>query len=223
MLITFEGLDCSGKSTQAKLLVEKLKVVIPGIKGMNPTVRFVREPGGTSISERIREILLDKDHHELTDAAELFLFSASRSQLVKEMIFPALRRGETIVCDRFSDSTTAYQGYGRGLDLQTVQAINNLTTSGTKPDLTLLIDIPVEEVERRRALMGSPNDRMEEAGRQFYERVRNGYLKIAQEERGRVVVIDGSESIENVARAVWTVVEPWLLSHKTRSTIVEEK
>jgi len=221
MLITFEGIDCSGKSTQAKLLVEKLEVVLPGMKGMNPAVRLIREPGGTSVSERIREILLNKDHNELTDAAELFLFSASRSQLVNEVILPALGRGETVVCDRFADSTTAYQGYGRGLDLQTVEVINRLTTSGVKPDLTLFIDIPVNEVERRRACMGSPHDRMEGAGRQFYERVRDGYLKLAREEQERIAVIDGSESIEAVARAVWTLVEPRLLSQKVRSTIVE--
>ncbi len=144
MFITFEGLDFSGKSTQATILVEKLKKA-------HPVVHFLREPGGTKISERIRDILLDKKNLEMTDAAELLLFSAARAQLVKEVIVPALQRGEIVVCDRYYDSTTAYQGYGRGIDLDAVKSINRLATGGTDPDITFFVDIPVDEIEATEA------------------------------------------------------------------------
>jgi dTMP kinase len=207
MFITFEGLDFSGKSTQARLLVERLKNM-PAMKdGERMTVHFVREPGGSKISEQIREILLDRTFPEMTDTAELLLFSASRTQLVKEVIIPALQCGETVVCDRYYDSTTAYQGHGRGLDLEAVQTINRLATAGTDPDLTIFIDIPVEEIERRKHSAGLAFDRMESSGRDFYERVRNGFLEIAAKEAHRFVTIDGMASIENVQRLVWQEVE----------------
>jgi len=200
MFITFEGLDFSGKSTQAKLLVERLKKA-------KHVVRFLREPGGTKISERIREILLDKSHLEMTEAAELLLFSASRTQLVAEVIVPALQRGEIVVCDRYYDSTTAYQGYGRGFNLEAVRHINKIATAGTDPDLTILVDIPVEEIERRKAAAGMTFDRMESAGREFYERVRKGYLDIARNEPDRLVLVDGLASIDAVKTQVWQAVE----------------
>jgi len=200
MFITFEGLDFSGKSTQANLLVERLKKA-------KHVVRFLREPGGTKISERIREILLDKSHLEMTEAAELLLFSASRTQLVAEVIVPALQRGEIVVCDRYYDSTTAYQGYGRGFNLEAVRHINKIATAGTDPDLTILVDIPVEEIERRKAAAGMTFDRMESAGREFYERVRKGYLDIARNEPDRLVLVDGLASIDAVKTQVWQAVE----------------
>ena len=200
MFITFEGLDFSGKSTQANLLVERLKKA-------KHVVRFLREPGGTKISERIREILLDRSHLEMTEAAELLLFSASRTQLVAEVIVPALQRGEIVVCDRYYDSTTAYQGYGRGFNLEAVRHINKIATAGTDPDLTILVDIPVEEIERRKAAAGMTFDRMESAGREFYERVRKGYLDIARNEPDRLVLVDGLASIDAVKTQVWQAVE----------------
>lgn len=207
MFITFEGLDFSGKSTQAKLLVERLKSMPRVNGGERMTVHYVREPGGSKISEQIRELLLDRKFPEMTDTAELLLFSASRTQLVKEVIIPALQRGETVICDRYYDSTTAYQGYGRGLDLQAVLTINRLATAGTDPDLTIFIDIPVEEIERRKHSAGLTFDRMECSGRDFYERVRQGFLQIAAKEAHRFVTMNGMTSIENVQQQVWQEVE----------------
>jgi dTMP kinase len=195
MLITFEGLDFSGKTTQARLLMEALR-------SAGRTVVFLREPGGTRISERVREILLDRKHEEMADAAEMLLFSASRAQLVHEVIRPALGRGEVVICDRYYDSTTAYQGYGRGLDLESVRQINRIATGGLPPDLTLLIDIDVEEIQRRKAAAGLAFDRMESSGREFYERVRKGFRAIAAADPDRVFTINGMVPVEQVAREV---------------------
>ncbi len=204
MFLTFEGLDFSGKTTQAKLVVEKFKSP-PSSSGLLPrAVQFIREPGGTRISERLREILLDKKNLELSQMTELLLFSASRAQLVEEVILPALQRGETVVCDRYYDSTTAYQGHGRGLDLSTIRRINAAATFGLKPDLTVLVDIPVEEIERRKAVAGLPFDRMESSGRAFYEKVRRGYLEIARDEPGRFVVVDGMKPIQELEQDIWS-------------------
>ncbi len=199
MLITFEGIDFSGKSTQARLLVGHLEEHCGGRR----TVHFIREPGGTTISERIRTILLDRSHPEMTDAAELLLFSASRAQLVAEVIRPALGRGDIVVCDRYYDSTTAYQGYGRGLNLDAIHRINALAVAGTEPDLTLLLDISVDELERRRRAAGSVSDRMERSGRDFYERVRRGYLELAGNAAHRFVRIDGAAPVQGIEAEIW--------------------
>ena len=201
MFLTFEGVDCSGKTTQAAMLVEALCARSGRI------VHFIREPGGTAISERLREILLDRSNLELAELTELFLFSASRAQLVAQVILPALARGEIVVCDRFHDSTTAYQGYGRGLDLDAVRRINTVATAGTDPDLTLLVDITVGEIEARKKASGGAPDRMENAGREFYERVRKGYLAIAREQPERFVVIDGMRNVNDIARDIRRAVE----------------
>ncbi len=200
MFITFEGLDFCGKSTQATILVERLK-------NTHGLVHFLREPGGTKISERIRDILLDKKHLEMTDAAELFLFSAARAQLVKEVIAPALQRGEIVVCDRYYDSTTAYQGYGRGLDLDGVRRINRIATSGTDPDITFFVDIPPEEIDRRKQNAGISFDRMESSGKSFYQRVRNGYREIAKGEPHRIITLNGISGIEEIAGDIWRIIE----------------
>ena len=197
MFLTFEGLDFSGKTTQARKLADRL--------GRRQKVVNLREPGGTRISERLREILLDKQHLELCDAAELFLFSASRAQLVAEVIRPALERGEIVICDRFYDSTTAYQGYGRGLNLEAIRQINTLASGGTDPDLTIVVDIPVGEIERRREATGHAFDRMESSGRLFYERVRTGFRAVAQQFPERVVCVDGTRSIDDVHEEIWTL------------------
>jgi dTMP kinase len=199
MFITFEGLDFSGKTTQARILVEALK-------RKHSVVHFLREPGGTAISERVRDILLDKKNLEMSDAAELLLFSAARSQLVQEVIVPALQRGEIVVCDRYYDSTTAYQGYGRGIDLAAVQSINRLATGGTDPDVTFFVDIPVDEIEKRKQKAGMTFDRMESSGRVFYERVRSGYRVLAETAAHRIVTLDGLASVEELARAIEAIV-----------------
>jgi dTMP kinase len=201
MFLTFEGVDCSGKTTQAAMLVEALRA-----RG-GRLVHFIREPGGTAISERLREILLDRNNLELSELTELFLFSASRAQLVAQVILPALGRGEIVVCDRFYDSTTAYQGYGRGLDLEAVRRINAVATAGTYPDLTVLVDITVGEIEARKKTSGGSPDRMENSGREFYDRVRKGYLAIARREPGRFIVVDGMRSVHDIALDIRRAVE----------------
>ena len=206
MFLTFEGLDFSGKTTQARIVVEKFKAPPPN-SGVSPRmVQFIREPGGTRISERLRDILLDKKNLELRQMTELLLFSASRAQLVEEVILPAIRRGESVVCDRYYDSTTAYQGYGRGLDLATIRQINAVATFGLRPDLTVLVDIPVLEIDRRKALAGLSFDRMEISGKAFYEKVRNGYREIAREEPGRFIIADGLRTIQELEQDIWSAV-----------------
>lgn len=200
MFITFEGIDYSGKTTQAKLLVDRLNQT-------GKEVVFLREPGGTKISEKIREILLDKRHLEMNQKAELFLFSAARTQLVSEVILPALQRKAIVVCDRFHDSTTAYQGYGRGLKLPEVDTINMIATGGTLPDLTVLVDIDVEEIGRRQAAAGLAADRMESGGKEFYQKVREGYLTLSRREARRFVCIDGSRSVQEIQKEIWNIVQ----------------
>ncbi len=199
MFITFEGLDYSGKSTQVQLLVSRLS-------RQQFNVLLLREPGGTEIGERIRTILLDKEATTMTTVAELFLFSASRAQLVEEVIRPALDGGLVVVCDRFYDSTTAYQGSGRQIGLETVQTINRAATGGLSPSLTLFIDIPLDELEKRMRRAQGGKDRMESNGRDFYEKVRSGYLNLAKKEK-RFVVINGMQSIDVIEEEVWTHVE----------------
>ena len=204
MLITFEGIDYSGKSTQATLLVSRLEK-------HGKEVIFLREPGGTSISENIRNILLDKEHLELKQITELFLFSAARTQLVSEVILPALQAGKVVVCDRFYDSTTAYQGYGRGINLNDIQAINRIATSETKPHLTFFIDIEIDELFKRQIAAGLSADRMESSGRDFFERVRNGYWKLAEMESGRFIVVSGKLQIDEIHREIWDIVKKQII------------
>ena len=198
MFITFEGLDFSGKTTQATLLDQRLEQ-----NGHN--VVFLREPGGTNISERIRSILLDRNHASMDQATELLLFSASRAQLVSEVILPALKKGKVVICDRFSDSTVAYQGWGRGLNIDAVKSINKVATFGLLPDLTFLIDLSLEDVWTRMKHVGAAKDRLERSGQEFYERVRDGYLDAANVEPRRFVVLDGSRSVEQIHEQVWKV------------------
>ncbi|HTR82409.1 MAG TPA: dTMP kinase [Bacteroidota bacterium] len=199
MFISFEGLDGSGKTTQATLLAEKLR-------DHKYTVEFFREPGGTEISERIREILLDKKNLGMNQITELFLFSAARAQLVNQVIKPALLDSKLVICDRYVDSTTAYQGSGRGLRLGAVKTINAVATFGLLPDVTFLIDVPVSEIIARRHKSGVAIDRMESGGGEFYEKVRQGYLELAKEEPKRVLLIEGSRPVEVVHNEVWGIV-----------------
>jgi dTMP kinase len=199
MLISFEGLDASGKSTQINLLREALG-------RRNKTVLVLREPGGTAVGEMVRTVLLDKKHLRISPAAELFLFSASRAQLVAEVVKPALGAGSIVILDRYFDSTTAYQGAGRGIPLEAVTHINALATIGILPDLTFFIDIPVDEVDARLHRAQASRDRMESSGREFYNRVRDEYLRLAQTET-RFRLIDGTQTVENIQRQIWQVVE----------------
>jgi dTMP kinase len=199
MFVTFEGLDFSGKSTQVRLLQERLKAA-----GRTATV--IREPGGTPIGERIRAILLDKRSTGMHQIAELFLFSASRAQLVNDVIRPLLQQGTVVITDRYYDSTTAYQGWGRGIDHAAVQIINKCATGSLVPDLTFFLDVPVTEVERRMQAVSATRDRMESSGMEFYERVRNGYLAIASEEE-RFVVLNGLNPVHELHERIWTSVQ----------------
>ncbi len=214
MFITFEGLDFSGKSTQVKLLTERL--TLAGVKNI-----VLRDPGGTAIGERIRAILLDRTSLTMSDFTELFLFSASRSQLVHELIRPALESGTIVVLDRFYDSTTAYQGWGRGLPLGPISVINGLASHGLVPTITYFMDIPVEEVEHRMVRLKASADRMEMSGRAFYARVREGFLKLAAEQP-RFEVIDGRLSVEEIHKAVWARFEKELKAEQGWKVIVND-
>jgi dTMP kinase len=206
MFITLEGLDYSGKSTQADRLLRRLERGHREQPDRWPPVTFLRDPGGTPLSERLREVLLDRQHLAMCGRTELLLFAASRAQLVEAVIRPSLQRGSLVVCDRFYDSTTAYQGYGRELPLDDVVRLNEFATGGLKPNLTVFFDVPIEEVERRRRAAGADADRMEGSGRVFYERVRKGYLALAAGEPHRIVCIDGTEGLESVEARVWDTV-----------------
>ena len=206
MFVTLEGLDYSGKSTQADRLLRRLERSHREEPDRWPPVTFLRDPGGTPLSERLREILLDRQHLAMCGRTELLLFAASRAQLVEAVIRPSLRRGSLVVCDRFYDSTTAYQGYGRELNLEDVRRLNEFGAGGLTPDLTLLFDVPIDEVERRRRAAGAAADRMESSPRAFFERVRNGYLALAAAEPDRIVRIEGTEAPDAVEARVWVAV-----------------
>ena len=191
MFITFEGIDFCGKSTQVELLK---KFLISHSKN----VHLIREPGGTEISEKIREILLDKKNNAMVMETEIFLFSASRAQLVKEVIRPYLQKGYYVISDRFHDSSTAYQGYGRGLPVDSIMKIHNLAIGDTIPDITFFIDIPNEVALQRKSNKTHLDlDRIEISDNLFFERVRAGYLWLAEKEK-RFRIIDGTQSIEKI-------------------------
>jgi len=200
MFITFEGIDLSGKSTQVKLLNNYLL-------GKRRKVITVREPGSTMISEKIRDILLDKEHLKMEYMTEFLLFSSSRYQLTKEIILPHLRKKTNVISDRYFDSSTAYQGYGGNLDLKVVNSINRIATENTMPDITFLINISIEECLRRKKHMNKSEDRIERKEISYYKRVIDGYLKIANNNKRRFVVIDGSENLQNIHNKIIGIVE----------------
>ena len=196
LFITFEGADGCGKTTQLTLLDEYFN------KAGRKTL-LTREPGAGILGAKIREILLNYDG-EVSPNCESFLFLADRAQHVEGMIKPALEEGTIVLCDRYTDSTLAYQGYGRELDMERIKYLNNLATSGLKPDLTVVFDVDIETSLSR---VGKSKDRMESAGVDFFNRVRRGYLEIAKQEPDRVKIIDSSDTIENVHRKVIELVE----------------
>jgi dTMP kinase len=191
MFITFEGIDYSGKSTQSKLLYQKLSA-------QNIKCRLFREPGGTRISEKIRKILLDKNLSEMTALTEFMLFSASRSQLVSEVIRPLLRKGWVVICDRYFDSSTAYQAYAGGLDMEKTDLINNFATGGLIPDITFLLDISPEDAFRRSLNTGMGKDRIESKSLDYYRMVRRGFKSIARNNPHRFFVVNGIKSQEYI-------------------------
>jgi dTMP kinase len=208
LFITFEGTEGCGKSTQVELIAQRLRA-------LGRRVRVLREPGGTPIGEEIRHTLKhSQKNHAMMPEAELLLMNASRAQLVREIIRPALADGEVVLCDRFYDSTTAYQGYGRQLDLKMVQTVIDIAVGETRPNLTLLLKVSQEISELRRAVRQSNlpfiRDRMEEADRQFFERVAKGFMAIAAAEPNRVRVVDSSSPAEITFEKIWELVQPIL-------------
>ena len=196
LFITFEGADGCGKTTQIKLLNEYLEK-----KGYKTLI--TREPGAKGLGEKVREILLNYDG-EVSPVCESFLFLADRAQNVDCIIKPAVKAGTIVLCDRHTDSTIAYQGYGRGVDMTELHRLNNIATSGMKPDLTFVFDVDVQTSQSR---VGSEKDRMESAGIEFFERVRKGFLEIAKQEPNRVKVIDSTQSIEEIHKQVIGYIE----------------
>jgi dTMP kinase len=190
--ITFEGSEGSGKSTQIELVRRYLK------KKRKP-VLFVREPGGVTISEKVREILLDVRNVKMGDECETLLYMAARAQLVKEVIVPALNKGQIVLCDRFLDSTLAYQGYGNGVDLAVIRAIGRFATQDIRPDITFFFDIDVRQGLSR---INRKKDRIERRAIEYHNKVRRGYLAIARREPGRVKIIDANQSKEDIYKAV---------------------
>lgn len=193
--ITFEGIDGCGKSTQCEMLKDYLKE-----RGVD--FIFVREPGGTVIGERIREILLDKKNSQMTSRTELLLFEAARAQITDEVIKPALEEGKIVLCDRFFDSSSAYQGMARGMGMEFVSDLNMAATGGLKPDITFFFDISAEEALERRCKRGEASDRIELAGLKFQEDVRAGYLELAKSSEGRIITIDATKGIEEIFEVV---------------------
>ena len=205
LFITFEGVEGSGKTTQ----IQRLKRYLTR-KGIH--CKVTREPGGSPISEKIRKILLNPAHREMIPLSELLLYEAARAQHVKEVIEPLLKKGVTVLCDRFSDATIAYQGYGRKLDLGWVERFNRLSSQGIKPDITFLLDCPSDmglkrAVNRNRIQRKEKEERFEREKIQFHHRVRTGYLSIAKKEPHRVKVIDTQEGVEKTFQKIRQIVD----------------
>ena len=202
VFITFEGIDGCGKSTQVALCKEWLESI-------GRTVLYVREPGGTKIGEKIRELLLDKKNSSMAPMTELFLFEAARAQIVEETIKPALSEGKVVICDRFFDSSYAYQGCARGLGPEMVSRLNMDATGGLVPDVTFFLDISVEGAIKRRNVRGEEKDRIESAGDTFQEKVREGFIRAASEDK-RIVTIDASDAPEAIFEQIREKIETLL-------------
>lgn len=196
LFITFEGADGCGKTTQMQLLAEYLKQ-------QGKDVVLTREPGGKGLGEKVREILLNYNA-PVSDRCESFLFLADRAQNIDIIVNPAVSDGKIVLCDRHIDSTIAYQGYGRGLDIERIKMLNNIATNFQKPDLTFVFDIDVETSMKR---VGKEKDRMESAGIDFHNRVRQGYLELAKQEPQRIKVLDATKSIKDIHKNVVEIFE----------------
>jgi dTMP kinase len=205
LFITFEGGEGCGKSSQSKLLYNRLKkLAIPAL--------LIHEPGVTALGNKITRLLKWSRNIDISPLSELMLFNASRAQLVTEVIIPALQKGTVVICDRYADSTTAYQGYGRGLDLTTVTAVNRIGTQGLLPDLTILLDVSVEKGLARKH--DKKTDRFQTENLSFHRRVREGYLKLAKADPKRWLVIDATQSKEAIAGIIWQRVSQIIASNK---------
>lgn len=205
LLITLEGIDGCGKSTQTGLLRDRLsQKCIDYI--------MVREPGGTNLGENVRQVLLDNSYSPSL-FSELFLYMAARSELARQVIGPALSSGRLVLCDRFTDSTLAYQGFGGGASLETIRYLSNIATGGLVPDMTVLLDLPVEEAAGR---LGATADRMESKDIKFHQRVRDGYLEIARSEPQRIKVLNASCPLEELGSMIWNLVDELINVNKNK-------
>ena len=208
MFITFEGIEGCGKSTQAKRLVNRLReLAVPLV--------FTLEPGGTTVGQKIRRILLDSRNQHLSPLAELLLYAADRAQHVEEVIKPALEQEKWVLCDRFFDATTVYQGYARGLDMKLIVTLNEKASPGIRPDITFLIDCAVEvglkrALKRNKIQFQEGQDRFEREKKDFHEAVREGYLTMAMEDPERFVVVDGTLKEDELEEIIFKHVEPFI-------------
>jgi len=208
VFITFEGIEGCGKSTQAKRLALRLD-------DLGVPLVLTHEPGGTSVGEGIRRILLDSRNRHLSALAELLLYGADRAQHVTEVIKPALEQGKWVLCDRFYDATTVYQGYARGLDMAFVLSMNQKASQGLRPHRTILIDCPVEvglgrALARNERLLQDEQDRFEREKREFHEAVRKGYLDMAEKEKGRFVVVNGTTGEDELEGIIFDQLKPMI-------------
>ncbi len=205
MLITFEGIEGSGKTTQIELLYNHLKQ-----KGHD--VIKTREPGGTAFGEALRKIFLHESLNVLP-LSELLIFMAMRAQHVEELILPALKNGKVVLCDRFVDASYAYQGYGRGIDLGIIETLNRLVTKGVRPNLTILLDCTAKKGLKRKAAFNNVMDRFEKEDIAFHRTIKDAYLKLSREEPKRFLVIDGGDSIEDIEALIRKNVENLLKNY----------
>ena len=208
MFITFEGIEGCGKTTQVNYLVKHLELNnIPCVKTL--------EPGGTAIGQNIRKILLDSKNTHLAPLTELILYAADRAQHVSEVISPSLARGKWVICDRFYDATIAYQGFGRGMNMELIEFLNSQATAGLSPDLTILMDCP-ENIGLKRALERNKTQNLEDQGRfekekmEFHHKVRKGYLSLAEKYRDRFRIIDASRSIDEVKKDIYGILDQYI-------------
>ncbi len=189
---TFEGIDGCGKSTQLSKVAQVLTS-----RGLPVVV--TREPGGTVIAEKIREILISPEHSEMVDECEILLYCAARAQHVREKIIPAIEQGKIVLCDRFQEATFAYQGFGRSISMETLNKLNTYATGGLNPDRTFIFDLSVESSFDRMIKMNKMKDRLEQNGKEFFERIRRGYLLLAESSPQRIVLLDGEQTIDAIS------------------------
>lgn len=198
MLISFEGIDYSGKSTQVHILKNKLSL-------LNKKVISVREPGGCIISEKIRQLIIN-NHNTLSLDCELLLFLAARAQLLNEIILPKLKENYIVLCDRFIDSTIAYQHYGKNIPIEIILNINNYLLKNLTPDITFLINIPTEEVKKRMSRSERQNNPLDNKELEFLEKVNKGFIKLAEEYKNRFFILNGLDTIENISNKIFSIV-----------------
>lgn len=211
VFVTFEGIEGCGKTTQISRLAETLRQ-------KNFEIVVTREPGGCQISDRIRAILLDSNHDAMVPETELLLYTAARAQHIAQVIRPALEQGKIVLCDRFCDATLAYQGFGRHLDLEVINQLNQYACQGVSPDITLLLDLPVEDGlgrarSRNAQCVTLDEDRFEQESLEFHQRIRDAYLQFSQQQSDRIKVIDATGGLDDVHQRIISTIIPLITAH----------